>query len=83
MKYNEIEDIYPLTIISPRYNDNLVIFNLSSDHEIINNVELDEEIAYRLDEYLEENMYAPFGIGITLNDAFLDFKRRLLIKESN
>jgi len=76
-KIEKIEDIYPLTIISPRYKDVFVIFNRNSDSEQIHDVELNEEISYELDAWLQENISPNcYGVGGTIWEAFEDYKKR-------
>ncbi len=77
MKIEKIEDIYPLTIISPRYKDVFVIFNRNSDSEQIHDVELNEDISYQLDEWLDEHISPNcYGVGKTIWEAFEDYKKR-------
>jgi len=69
-KFKNYEDIYPLTIIQMRYGAKYVAFNCTSDIGWVSDVELDEEVHYRLEEYLEENV-SPclYGVGKTIWEA--------------
>ena len=85
-KVEKIEDIYPLTIVSTRYNGKIVIGNFEVDSgegddrlcmSWANYIQGSEEVSYRLHEWMEE-FIAPcvYGIGPTLEEAFDDYKKR-------
>lgn len=71
-----IEDIYPLTIVGMRFGGKIIIFQCENDCDLITTAAEDEEVFYCIKEWLEENVFFPFGIGETINDAFKDFVRR-------
>ncbi len=73
-----IEDIYPLTIITMRYGGKVVIFNSESDNSNIHEVQLSEERMYDLNEWLDKNVSPQcYGIGETILEAFEDYKKRV------
>lgn len=82
MKRNEnidenIEDVYPLTIIRMRFGGKFVIFNSYADADFIGSVQEDKEVYWILDEWLDENVEPYlYGIGITISEAFDDYKTR-------
>ena len=84
IKIENIEDIYPLTIVSMRYGGKIVILNAEVDAGEANGniswsnlIQGDEETFYRIDEWLEENVKpCLYGIGDSILDAFEDYKIR-------
>lgn len=78
---NNIEDIYPLTIISMRYKDRLIMFNCTTNMEFISDAVNSEEISYDIEEWLEIRVKKEYGInygiGHTIWDTFQDYKQRL------
>lgn len=79
-----INDIYPLTIVNMRFGNRLIIFNAPCDSDFVNTAEGDENVFFRIDEWLEDNV-APclYGIGNTLDEAFKDYKKRSIKKISH
>ena len=75
---NRIEDIWPLTIINPRFNKNFVILNSDSKSFFVESIEDDEEIAFCLDVWLEDHVSSCccYGVGETIDKAFKDFQKR-------
>lgn len=68
-KYNNWEDIYPLTLIQMRFGGKYVAFNAEEDAGFIQEVNT-EEVHYRLEEWLGENVDpCPYGVGNTIMDA--------------
>ena len=80
----KIEDIYPLTIVKTRFGK-IVILNAetdagegSLDMSWTDYIQGDEEVQYRLNEWMKENVEpCPYGIGETIAESFEDFKKRL------
>lgn len=76
-KIENIEDIYPLTIVQMRYGGKYVIFNMESDNSNIHEVQLGEEPHYELEKWMDENISpCGYGIGDTIWTAFEDYKKR-------
>jgi len=77
-KIENIEDIYPLTIVKMRYGGKIVIFNADNDSGFVDSVQGDEEVYYVINDWLEEHV-SPclYGIGDTIWSAFEDYKKRL------
>lgn len=76
----QIEDIYPLTIISMRYGGKIVILNTVAENHIVSDLQELEEPHYDLNKWMGDNL-APehYGIGDTIWEAFEDYKKRLNI----
>jgi hypothetical protein len=76
-KIKNIEDIYPLTIITMRYGGKIVIMNTIAENHIVGDLQELEEPHYDLDKWMAENPVPEYyGIGNTLWDAFEDYKKR-------
>ena len=76
---NSLEEIYPLTIINPRFGDQFIILNCTSDFDLLSKIEDDEEISYDYESYLERNLLSyeiKFGIGYSIIEAFIDYQKR-------
>jgi len=68
-KYKQWEDIYPLTLIQMRYGNKYVAINCEEDSGHIQDVNT-EEVHYRLEEWLEENVSpCPYGVGTTIMEC--------------
>ena len=77
IKIENIEDIYPLTIISMRYGGKIIILNRESDNSDIHELQLSEEPSYDLNKYMDDNISPQcYGIGNTIWQAFEDYKKR-------
>ena len=59
MKIKNIEQIYPLTIVSNRFNSKIIIFNAMRNSPFISTATENEEISYNLEDWLEKTM--PMG----------------------
>lgn len=87
---NRIEDIYPLTIVKTRFGGKIVICNFEVDAgegdktlemSWINYIQGSEDVSYRLLDWLEEYVSPRlYGVGDTLDEAFADYKKRMLNK---
>jgi len=68
--FKDYHDIYPLTIVNMRFGDKYVAFNCDNDAGFVDSVQGDEEVCYRLEEWMEENV-SPclYGIGTTIWEA--------------
>jgi len=77
-KAKSIEDLHPLTIIGRQYSDDFVITQIESDNEFIHELQLEDNSGKTFDELVQFYNFFPeqFGIGKTLNDAFMDFKKK-------
>jgi hypothetical protein len=74
---NRLEDIYPLTIVSMKY-EKLAIINANSNAHCISFLEDDEETQYEPHDYMESQWgNINYGIGETIETAFQDYKNRL------
>lgn len=81
-----IEDIYPLTIISPRYIDGVIIFNATSSAIFkIDDIEELEELSYLIQgsDWLEKNIIQDFGKGATIVEAFENYKNKKIKQKNN
>jgi hypothetical protein len=85
IKIEKIEDIYPITIVSMRFGGKFVILNATTDAGSgsesgipwADSIQGDEEVYYRINEWLEENVSpCNYGIGNSLGEAFEDYKKR-------
>ena len=78
----KIEDIYPLAIVSMRYSNKIIIFNsfINEDSWFIQESIENQLIVDNIEKWLNENVYTlgiKYGIGLTFNDAFENYKKRL------
>ena len=79
MKVKNIEDIYPLTIVSNRYNSKIIIFNSHNESRYISTACEDEEVSYNLEDWLEKTIPTygvNYGTGNDIWSAFEDYKIR-------
>lgn len=77
-----IEEIFPLTIVSPRYlGKSIIIFNSYSKFNGIPELEESEEAALDINNWLDENVTCDYGIGITIWDAFENYRNKLINKK--
>ncbi len=79
-----VEDIYPLTIVSPRYTDGVVIFHADCDTWFVDKVQGTEN-ALPLLPWLEENVYpCCYGYGLTVEAAFEHYQSTMaqLLKDN-
>ena len=78
--YSKWEDIYPLTLIKMRYGGKYIAFNSCEDASFIQEVNR-EEVHYRLEKWLEENVDpALYGVGDTIGEAMDNLLNKLQFK---
>jgi len=76
MKIEKIEDIYPLTIVSMRYNG-FAIIEAYCDAVCVNSLEGNEDWSYDPHYFMKKEWeHINYGIGKTIQEAFEDFKIR-------
>lgn len=74
---NNIEDIYPLTIVKQRYSGKIVIVEGDSDYSCVSSLQGNEEWSYHPHEYMDKEWaHINYGIGSDIYSAFEDFKKR-------
>ena len=72
-KLIEIQDIYPLTIVSRRYGG-FAIINAENDCDAVSALSGDEEYAYYAHKLMWDNWsYVKYGIGSTILEAYEDY----------
>lgn len=73
---NTIEDIYPMTIIRMRHGK-FAIVESYCNCDCTNSLEGDEECQYDPHHFMKEKWaHINYGIGKTIDAAFIDFKIR-------
>lgn len=79
---NEKLDIYPLTIVTMRYGGKIVVLNCEADSGFVSDIEGNENIFTRIEEWMEENVDpCNYGIGDTISEALDDYEKRLKAKK--
>lgn len=76
---NEIENIYPLTIVATRFNSLFVILNCDQHLKMVGQIQETEEPTHDLVEWMDSNNFTEtkYGFGKTIQEAFEDYKYRL------
>ena len=73
MKPQKIEDIYPLTIVHMRHGK-IAIVETNANWDCVTSLQQDEKWQYHPHQFMKnEWSYVNFGIGDTLDNAFIDF----------
>jgi len=72
----KIEDIYPLTIISTKFGDIVIIEGLACS-ACISSLQEDEEVGYEPRRFMNDKWsHVNYGLGTSIHSAFDDFKFR-------
>lgn len=78
MKINKIEDIYPLTIVNMKHGKFAVI-NAYATATCADELQDNEEWQYEPHLFMKKEWsFIKYGIGDTINEAFDDFKERII-----
>ncbi len=76
MKPNKIEDIYPLTIVAMRHGK-FALLEAYCDTSCVESLESNEEYQYYPHDFMKnEWRHINYGIGVTIAEAFENFKNK-------
>jgi hypothetical protein len=76
---NKLEDIYPMTIIHMRYGK-FAIVEASCYSTCVITLQDDEESQYDPHNFMKKEWeHINYGVGVDINSAFIDFKKRYRI----